>query len=345
MNKIVIDYPDFPEEIQISAKRRAKHFREEDLSVLPKKYLYPSPATGGLRPEFVWKQHKSEKLLWDTRTQTLVVKNPLSASKPRFITIAGNDIMRMHEGVWQKIVDTLKEFFMSKLGTYSHTEESLTNHGKVRKIRKYMPNFLLTGFPLSVRMEIHTFPRYANWDLSNLWVYNKAFEDAAQEAGVLPNDNIRNITLPGAPKFIPVIREEDRMLRFIIEPETDPRILNHLLYWSAKSGPFEEPFTSSAFMPVPFEYIRVQITTSGKPGDLFIETKNDNTQETPIRTVIMNINLGRENRHPEKGLLRLRHQCFQLNMIPEFHYSVWDSVHMKLIEIFLNQGIPIFLRE
>lgn len=342
MTPITIEYPDFPEEIQIAAKRRAQHFDQGD--VLPRKYLawdmsskdmLPTP----LSPNYRWKSNTGRKQLWDMRMKQWVIKNPLSASKPRFVTIAGNDIMRMHEHTWAKIVVILKNFFIERLGKYSHTVK-ITEDGKTKETHIYEPLFTITKFPVNISMEIHTFPRFGNWDLSNLWIYNKCFEDAMQEAGVIPNDNIRFITQPGAPKFVPVTREEDRKMIFTINTETDGRILGHLLYQSAMMGVHKEPWSETqAQVTRPFNTFRLQTTTHGKAGDLSIES----VYIKPSKT-IMNVNLGKDDKFAEKGFIRVRNQCFQLNMIPEVSLFTWQSFERQLREIFLNQGIPVIVR-
>src|SRR5258706_5525930 len=112
MEPIIIEYPHFPEEIQISEQRRAKYFiRGKDMDKYPQKYFHSIRHDGVPVDGYSWKQHKGKFLLWNERNKSFVVKNSLSAGKPRYVSIAGNDIMRMYEHTRNKIVSTLKEYF------------------------------------------------------------------------------------------------------------------------------------------------------------------------------------------------------------------------------------------
>src|SRR5260221_13815633 len=153
MEPIVIEYPHFPEEIQISEQRRAKYFiKGKDIDKYPQKYFGNDiiPQKG-----YLWREKKGRAMLWDERNKTFVVKNSLSAGKPRYVSIAGNDIMRMFEHTRNKIVSTLKEYFTDGLRQRFWDEN---------------PN---VEIPINIRIEIHTFPHYMHWDLDNLWIYNK----------------------------------------------------------------------------------------------------------------------------------------------------------------------------
>ncbi len=84
----------------------------------------------------------------------------------------------------------------------------------------------------------------------------------------------------------------------------------------------------------------------GKVGDLFIETKFEKTatDKTESRQVIMNVNLGKEFRHPEKGLERIYNQCMQLNVIPNVSLEMWNSLEPQIRATFLNKGVPVATR-
>ena len=194
-------------------------------------------------------------------------------------------------------------------------------------------------------MEIHTFPHYMNWDLDNLWIYNKCFQDALKEVGVIPDDNIRYITSSAAPRFIPISREEDRKMVFIITPETDPRILGHILYWSSGKV-WYEPFGMNAFSEEWKKQFRAAnfgnllISSdfhSGKPGDIMIESSS-------IVGYTGWINVGKSKSklvNPDKALERIRHQCYQLNCIPTFSTEDYERMQGLIKPIFMDRGIPV----
>lgn len=326
MEPIIIEFAGFPEEIQLSAERRAKYFKKGD--ELPAKYTLKHPTAGiGLAKDYQWKAKNGIVCLWNIRAKDWVVKNSKSVGKPRYVSIAGNDIMRMYEHTRNTIVSELKKYFVGELNKGS-------SYGTGRL---YDGNTIpLTHFPLNIRMEIHTFPHYMNWDLDNLWIYNKCFQDAMKETGIIPDDNIRYITWPAAPRFIPVTREADRKMRFEIRQETDARVTTHLLYHSAGHR-YDSPLELDG-MAYPFNFINISTDSpQGKPGDVYIEN------ETMVGyTCWMNVGKRKDKLvDAEKALTRVRHQCYQLNCMPVFSREDYARMEELIRPIFMEKGIPV----
>lgn len=328
MQTLRLEYPLFPEEIQIAEKQRVKYFEKGDR--LPKKYCSPAAPLG----RYIYRKDKSgHKRLFDWETKEFVVANPHVASRPRFAPIAGNKIMRMHEGVWQKIVNVLIDFFITRLGEYTHSEMV-----DGEQMKRYRPLVSIRKFPVKISTELHTFPRFGNWDLSNLWIYNKAFEDAMQRAGVIPNDNIGYISAAAAPEFFPVTREQDRKIVFVIVPEDDRGKLNHLFY-ARMIGPLNEPYYTQGWaVAMPFESFELQIVKTGNPGDLILDTN----AESPV----FQINVGKTEKlvNVEKALRHVSHQCIQLNRVPMVSMEIWNKLEPHFRAIFLDNGIPVYTK-
>lgn len=333
MNPIRIEYPLFPEEVKIAEKRRPLYFEPGDN--LPKKYCTPQAPVG----RYIYRREGKgkSKRLYDWETKQYVVKNSVVASRPRFMSIAGNKIMRMHPQIQDRIVSTLMSFFIEKLGRYVRTD---IVDGE--KVDVYEPLLIIPRFPIRLNIELHTFPRAGNWDLSNLWIYNKCFEDAMQIAGVLPNDHIGYITLPGAPDFFPISREADRKMVFIISPETHAAKLTHLFYWSRHVGRLPKPYYPSQWtVAMPFAAYSLYVTTTGSPGDLVVSVGDD------IHLGEFRINVGKTARlvKVEEALKKLARQCIQLNRVPRVPRAVWDTLEPYFRAVFLDQGIPVYVND
>lgn len=324
MEPIIIDFPQFPEEIKLSEERRAKLFKKGD--DLPKKYLALNELSK-LANGYSWRKKNTGFCLYDDRQKQFVPKNSRAVGTPRYVSIAGNDIMRMFEHTRNKIVNTLKDYFLSKIGM---------SHGVGEDGRNlYGPVYQIPVFPVNISLEVHTFPHYMNWDLDNLWIYNKCFQDAMKECGMIPDDNIQYITAAAAPKFVPVSQEEDRLMRFTITEEEDVRIKYHILYWSKGkefTAPLEAGYTTLfGCLPVDTDY------HIGKPGDIMVETLESLPPQYRLKA---NIGL-KKNVQVLKALERIRHQCYQLNCIPTFSKEDYERMQIGIENIFMKKGIPV----
>jgi hypothetical protein len=150
--------------------------------------------------------------LYNIRKQMFVIKNPATAGKPRKVAIAGNMI-------WEQVHEQLRVQMTVQM------KNSMRPY-----VQQYREQFKKLKYPVEVRGEIHTTPKYCNWDLSNLWIYNKVFEDLLKGERLIPDDCVKYITLPFAPKFVPIRNDDERKLVFIFETDKDPRIVNHLMF-------------------------------------------------------------------------------------------------------------------
>lgn len=313
---IIFEFPDFPEEVQVAAVRRAKYF--ERGVILPKKYVASAvDLVEKLAPGYEWKMKSGSHHLYNTTTEEFVIKNSLSVGKPRFFPIAGNRIMRMHEHKWAKIVAVLKEYFL----------EGLQDRLDVR----------ITEWPVKISFHLHTLPRSMNWDLDNLWIYAKCFQDALKESMIIPDDNVRRIVLPGAPEFIPVTKESDRKIVFKIHPDNDTGRKNHLMYYSLNfpTGAFWRKSEWTTAMP--FQGFELTFTRTGKPGDLIVDIHDGSPR--------IAINIGKTEKEVgvSKALERVRHQCFQSNMVPFLTDELYMRFRTQMTDVFTAKGIPIML--
>ncbi len=212
MDTIRLTVPGYITRVQTSNARQAKYFTRK--SKLPKKYA------DGTRFKF-----GSDGLLFDSQLNQRIVANPLSVGKPGFLPVNGQHFYKGFgdEFTRIKMVTGIKDF--------------------LRPFVQTLP--VLTG-PVRLEMELHQVPGVANWDLDNLWIYNKCFQDLLTESEYpigkgkwqfiqrvtprLTDDSIRYITKSPGIEFHPVATEADRKLVFIISSETRPIILTHPLY-------------------------------------------------------------------------------------------------------------------
>lgn len=170
-----IEIPKYIKRVKLSNKRKPTYYKKTSKKPVPKKYKDLKFVKGVLvHPDGV-----------------KVVANSRSVGTPRFKKINGQEIYSgMPHHMRAKIVKEMKESFKKHL-------------------KDVEP---ITEFPIQIEVEIHTTIEEGNWDLDNLWIYNKCFQDALADAGIIPDDNIQYITKPGAPEFIPIADEQERKL-------------------------------------------------------------------------------------------------------------------------------------
>ena len=104
----------------------------------------------------------------------------------------------------------------------------------VNAVKAYMYPFVvglpkLTG-PLRITTHLYCPIGRGNWDLDNLWIYNKCFQDLLVKLGKIPDDNVQHITSAGGIEFFPVDLEEDRKLVYVIQEDTRLHIQTHPSY-------------------------------------------------------------------------------------------------------------------
>lgn len=191
--KIVFDR--YIREVELSQSRRKKYYVEGEQ--IPEKYL---------SPQYAFKKG----FLFNLETKERVIKNERVAGTPKIIPISGRAIYSgWHERIRIKVVGAIKDFY--------------------RPIVQRLQPVSIQHFPLRIRMELHTPPRNMEWDLDNLWIYSKCFQDLLKDEGVIPNDSIRYITLPPAPEYYPVSEDDDRKIIFYLESDTRS-IINHVMF-------------------------------------------------------------------------------------------------------------------
>src|SRR5690606_7509045 len=135
--------------------------------------------------------------LIDPKTGARVVKNARVAGKPRYLKLAGNwFVSNQSEHVRRKAIHELKKYYERELRGLN------------------VPAIDPEQYPLRVEWDVYCPIGEANWDLDNLWFYWKYFCDTLRKMGVIPDDTVRYITQPPAPRFYPVDSEEERLFLF-----------------------------------------------------------------------------------------------------------------------------------
>lgn len=188
-----VELPVYLKRVKLSNKRRAKYYTKS--SKIPKKYQgFDFDSKGRLADPM----------------GTPIIANSRSVGTPRYKKINGQEFYKglATPQVRATIVRNIKTYFGTHL--------------------KYLKP--LEDFPIRVSIELHDIPGAKNWDLDNLWIYNKCFQDALTEYGIIPEDNMQYITAAGAPEYYPVEHELDRKLVFNIYKETRECILKHPMY-------------------------------------------------------------------------------------------------------------------
>lgn len=195
-----IEIPEYITHVQLSKSRRKKYYKKGKKR--PKKYQkegYTYDKKGWLRDP----------------DGNRVVSNPRAAGTPKMKKLSGNAFSTGFGSphVRHKLVKAMKSFFSD----YVEDLEPLET------------------FPLRVEWEMHIPVDPANFDMSNFWFYYKYFEDTLVSCGIIPDDNIKYITSPGAPLLVPVDDEEDRKFIFRLYHDTRPVITSHDL-WQTNSN-------------------------------------------------------------------------------------------------------------
>lgn len=323
-----ITIPLYPEEIQITkGGRMATYFTKTDN--LPKRYQDDS--------RFVWKERKVGResrgqCLFDLDIDKFVVKNAVAASRPRFQAIAGNEFYPgLNEHVRMKIVEFLKAEF-----------------------QKNFPKSLELAYPIRIRTcEVHTLPRRMNWDMDNMWIYTKCFQDALVDhgliftteeyekkdgtkgwkkvcqnpgAGLLANDNILYVTESPSSRFVPVTKETDRKLVYFLEEDTDPRVVNHLMY-NCKPIPISISKEIIGYAMYP--------SKACKLGDISLDVDKES----------FFVNTGGKSSEKHKGecFKKVYHQCVQMNIRQITTTS--DMAGNALKAELADKGVQIYILE
>ena len=196
MRKLIqeIVIPEYLTHVLLSKKRKTIYYSIHGKRKPPKKYLN--------NPSFTI---DNKGYLRNRVTGDYVVANFRAAGTPKYQKINGQDFYSGFGSphVRNKIVGEIKKFFKPFL----------------RGIPK------ITEFPIQFEMELHTTIDEGNWDLDNLWVYTKCFQDVLVSMKIIPDDNIQFITKSGAPEFFPVKTPQERKIVYkIYKDERNLRI-------------------------------------------------------------------------------------------------------------------------
>lgn len=318
--EIRLEYPNYIEQVQIANSQPAKFYKFGEK--IPKLYGQAVKLNQG----FTWRKKLDQKgrasmCLFDLRTSAFIIKNSRLLDSPRFANVAGNQILRMNEWEWPVIVISLKEMFMEKLGVFTG---KLETDAKGKRRKQYRPAFTLESTPITVRMEIHTLPGAANWDVDNHWIYHKCFLDAMKDAGIIPDDNIRYIVAAGETRFIPVSRETDRKLLFFISDTVSyPHIINHVMY--RKQLPARRSVLDT---------ISLDTMSEGKPGDVIVN----------LDLNVIRINIGKSRFSTTgmaRALIKVRHQCIQTNKDIWVSHEFYEKHYTYLKQFLMDENIYV----
>jgi len=188
-----ITVPKYIKHVVLSKKRRAKYYTKK--SKIPKKYQ-------GL-------PFNNKGILVD-KLGNPVIANPRVVGTPRLKKVNGQDF-------------------------YKGTDSPHIRSKVVNEIKSFLKPFVkgiepITTYPVQIKLEMHDVIGVGNWDLDNLWIYNKCMQDVLVDTGVLAEDNVMYVTAAAAPEFYPVDNEEDRKLVFKIYKDERDVIKNNTQY-------------------------------------------------------------------------------------------------------------------
>lgn len=212
MSKLLatIEIPQFITKVQTAKKARPKYYRKKKGKWKPKKLppTYKEKLKKGIY------SMKGNYLLDENGEKKLA--NPRTAGKPRYEILSGNKLLSGYGSPFTraKLARGLKDFYRPFVQDY------VIENGKINT------------FPLRVTWDLFTTVEdEPNWDVFNLFFYYKYFEDSIHEKTdeedddpiyyegnklkqLIPDDNVKYITWPAAPKIIPVDKWEQRKFIF-----------------------------------------------------------------------------------------------------------------------------------
>ncbi len=291
-----VEIPQYVTRIKMSETRRKKYYmRGEELPQVIEDAL----ASGSL----VWKKDR----VYDPLEKDYPIRNSRTQDKPNYVLISGNEIYaRMHERKRMMIVKGIKD-----------------------SIRPYLKAALPKKLdsPVSVEMILHCPPKSANWDLDNLWIYFKCFQDLIVDEGFLPDDSIMYITKSTSITYVPCKHEEERKMVFIVRPDRRPELTSHNLYDRTVKQVMR---SSEKILKVDDGTVYVIIEDNiGKPGTLLIDNEK---KEFHISTG----KRGRLNSAVRKALGHVYSHSIQLNcsvaIREELYLQITDAVKEELID-------------
>ena len=194
----IVTIKEYIQRVKVADKRRPTYYREGDR--IPAKYR-----TCNFR-----RQKNGQKALYDELNQMFIIKNAKVAGKPRYINIRGNILYAgMHERIRMKMIAAIKDNFRPH----------------VRKLNR-IP---LWQFPIQIDAMLYAKPEETNWDLDNLWIYIKCFQDLLIEYQIIPDDSVKYITKAPGFELFPVQKLEQRKMVFQINQDMR-NITTHVMF-------------------------------------------------------------------------------------------------------------------
>lgn len=299
MNKIQIVIPEYIQEMKLSKEGRRKlYYEESNVEKLPKKYQ---------SEEFIYKKGR----LFNKVTKEFVIRNPTLVSTPRTRAIAGNDIWaRVHPRLRMAMVEAIKEDF-----------------------RKHLPKKIELRFPIHIEMDVYCPPRYCDWDIGNLWVYDKVFQDLLVDEGLIPDDSVQYITKSSGPRYIPIINQCDRKMVFTLHEEDNPAILSHVMYdLHRKKTPVKFDGSPKVIL---HNLYHVITSTEGEPGSILTNT-ND-------RLIYISVGKKINWSKVRKGFTRAFSTLVQLNAEVIVTGEVWNNFRDFVVQEFVDRGLQVHL--
>jgi len=93
----------------------------------------------------------------------------------------------------------------------------------IKKIKEYLANAVreanlkpIEKYPIGVALALFTDIGAGNWDLDNLWIYHKCFQDVLKTEGIILEDNVQYIQDAGRITFIDTPKPNPTKLMFSI---------------------------------------------------------------------------------------------------------------------------------
>lgn len=197
--------PNYPEEILISKERRAKYWTKDKEKHLPQKYI-----TGLQAGALIWKLVKTsktgkrEEIRLVTEAGEHIVKNPISAGKPRTQRISGQIFWEGGEGSeWtrQKVKKALTAYFSPAIARQ-------LPKNVFTKPEHFIQLEFIFYYPLTITYQEKRIPQD---DDNHAFPYIKAFRDTLEMMGVISSDG-PNVLRGSYARYVDIPTKEDRRL-------------------------------------------------------------------------------------------------------------------------------------
>ena len=134
--------------------------------------------------------------------------NRRAAGTPKFIKLSGN---LFYSGfgdhkIRARLMDALKKDFIRKI--------------RAQKPPRINPKHL----PITIHWDIYCPRGSNNWDLDNLWFYQKGFIDSLRDCKIIPEDHVGVITWLSGPKYWEVESDDERKMVFTFKRDSIERV-------------------------------------------------------------------------------------------------------------------------